>query len=173
MDVFKAIKTRQSVRSYKVTPVPEEKLKKILEAARLAPSAHNEQEWKFIVVKDTRKRQQLAEAALKQEHIAEAPVVIVAVATDPEHILSSGVPAYALDLAIAVEHMALQAVEEGLGTCWIGAFNQEKVKEVLSIPKQCKVVVLMSFGFPADKPREKVRKNLKEIVSYENFKGRK
>ena len=170
MDVQQAIKTRRSVRSYKAEPVPEEKLKKVLEAARLAPSAHNEQEWKFIVVKDAKRRKELAEAALGQSFIAQAPVVIVAVATDPEPVLSSGVPAYAVDLAIAVEHMALQATEEKLGTCWIGAFNQEGVKNILKILGRCKVVALLPLGYPADKPRPKSRKSLEEIVSYENFK---
>ena len=168
MDVNQAIKNRWSVRSYKAEPVPEEKLKKVLEAARLAPSAHNEQEWKFIVVRDAKRREQLSEAA-GQSFIVEAPLIIVAVATDPEHVLSSGVPAYAVDLAIAVEHMALQATEEGLGTCWIGAFSQEEVKGVLGIPEEYKVVTLLPLGFPADKPKPKSRKSIKEIICYENF----
>ncbi len=172
MEVQQAIKTRRSVRAYKSIPVPEEKLKKVLEAARLAPSAHNEQERKFVVVKNVKKRKELAEAAFNQSFIAEAPVVIVAVATNPESVLTSGVPVYAVDLAIAVEHMALQAVEEGLGTCWIGAFNQDEVKKVLEIPEECKVVALMPLGFPADKPRPKSRKEMKEIVSYDSFKSR-
>jgi len=170
MNIHQAIKTRRSVRSYKAESVPEEELKKILEAARLAPSAHNEQEWIFIVVRDFEKRKKLAEAALSQDFIAGAPVVIVAVALDPEHIMASGVPAYAVDLAIAIEHMALQAVEEGLGTCWISAFGQEAVKEILEIPEECKAVALMPLGFPADKPSPKSRKKLEEIISYDGFK---
>lgn len=172
MDVHQAIKTRYSCRSYKPDPVPEEKLKKVLEAARLAPSAHNEQEWKFVVVKNIEKRKELSEAA-GQSFIAEAPVIIVAVATDPEHILSSEVPAYAVDLAIAADHITLAAVEEELATCWIGAFSQEKVKKVLGIPERYKVVVLLPLGFPADKPGPKSRKNLEEIVCYENFSDSK
>jgi nitroreductase len=168
MEVFEAIKNRYSCRSYLAKPVPEEKLKKILEAARLAPSAHNAQEWKFVVVKDVRKKEEVAEAA-GQSFIAEASVVIVAVSLDPEHIMSGGTPAYAVDLAIAMEHIALQAVEEGLGTCWIGAFDQEEVKKILSIPKGCKVVVLMPIGYPADKPKSKIRKKLDEITSEDTF----
>ena len=168
MDVKEAIKKRRSVRSYKPDPIPEESLRKVLEAARLAPSAHNEQEWKFVVVKNLEKRREVSEAA-GQSFIAEAPVIIAAVATDPEHIMSSGVPAYAVDLAIAVEHMALQAVEEELGTCWIGAFGQEEVKKVLNIPDEYKVVALMPLGFSADKPKEKIRKKLDEIVSEDTF----
>ncbi len=169
MEVFEAIKIRRSVRSYKAEAVPEGKLKKVLEAARLAPSAHNEQEWKFVVVRDAQKRKELAEAALNQNFIAEAPIVIVAVALNPDHIMSSGVPAFAVDLAIAVDHMTLKATEEGLGTCWIGAFSQEKVKKVLEIPERYKVVVLLPLGFPADTPEPKSRKNIEEIVCYENF----
>ena len=169
MEVHQAIKTRRSVRNYKPDPVPEEKLNKVLETARLAPSAHNEQEWKFVIVKNAEKRKKLAEAALNQEFVGEAPVVIAAVALEPEEVMSSGVPNYAVDLAIAVDHMTLAAVEEGLGTCWVGAFSQEKVKKALGIPERYKVVVLLPLGFPADKPKTKSRKNLEEIVCYENY----
>ncbi len=168
MDVHQAIKIRRSVRNYKAEPVPEEKLKKVLEAARLAPSAHNEQEWKFVVVKNSQKRKQIAEAA-GQSFIAEAPLIITAVGLEPEEVLSSGIPNYAVDLAIAIDHMTLAAVEEGLGTCWIGAFSQEKVKEALKIPEKCKTVVLLTLGFPTDKPGLKSRKNLEEIICYENY----
>jgi len=170
MDVKEAIKKRRSVRSYKPDPIPEESLRKVLEAARLAPSAHNAQEWKFIVVKDTQKKKKLAEAALNQDFIAEAPVVIAAVSLNPEAQSTSDVPAYAVDLAIAVDHMTLQAVEENLGSCWIGAFDQEKVREILEIPENYKVVILLPLGFPADRAGPKIRKTIEEIVSFEKFK---
>jgi len=163
MEVFEAIKNRRSVRAYKSTPVQEEKLKKILEAARLAPSAHNAQDWKFIVVKNQKMREKLVKAALDQEFIAQAPVVIVAVATEP------GVPFYALNFGIAVEHMVLQAVEEGLGTCWVGAFSQKEVKKILKIPEKYKAMVLLPLGYPADLPKKKIRKNIEEIVCYEKY----
>ena len=164
MEVFEAIKNRYSCRSYKAENIPAEKLKKILEAARLAPSAHNAQEWRFVVVKNEKIRNKLAKAA-SQSFIAEAPVIIVAVSLNPEYIMSGGTPAYAVDLAIAMEHIALEAVEEGLATCWIGAFDQAKVKKILNIPEEYKVVVLMPLGYPADKPKSKIRKRLEEIVS--------
>ncbi len=170
MDVFRAIKNRRSVRNYKQDPVPEEKLNKILEAARLAPSAHNAQEWKFVVVRDSKKREELAQAA-GQDFIARAPVIIALVSLDPDHVMSGGTPAYAVDLGIAGEHIALQAVEEGLGTCWIGAFSQEDVKEILNIPVHCKVVALLPLGYPADQPRPKLRKDFKEVVSFEKFEN--
>jgi len=119
-------------------------------------------------VKDSQKRKQIAEA-VGQSFIAEAPVIIAAVGLEPEEVLSSGIPNYAVDLAIAVDHMTLAAAEEGLGTCWIGAFSQEKVKEVLKIPEKCKVVILLPLGFSADKPGPKSRKNLEEIICYENY----
>lgn len=168
MEVFEAIKKRYSCRNYKAESVPEEKLKKILETARLAPSAHNTQEWRFIVVKDAEKRKEIAEAA-DQGFIAEAPVIIAAVGLNPDDVLSSGIPDYIVNLAIAVDHMALQATEEGLGTCWIGAFSQEEVKKVLAIPGNYKVAFLMPLGFPAEKGRPKTRKNLDEIISYDKF----
>jgi len=113
MDVHTAIKTRRSVRAYKPDPVPEESLKRILEAARLAPSAANRQQWKFVVVRDPERRKQLSRAAHNQGFVGEAPVVITAVALDPERVMSCEVPAYAVDLAIAVDHITLAAVEEG------------------------------------------------------------
>lgn len=170
MKVSEAIKNRRSVRNFKSTPVPEEKLKKVLEAARLAPSAHNEQAWKFIVVRDAEIREKLAKAANNQTFLGEAPIVIVAVALDPDRIMNSGVPAYAVDLAIAMENIALQATEEGLSTCWVGAFSQRGIKDVLKIPEKHKVVILMPLGFPADKPGKKVRKKISEIVSYDKYR---
>jgi len=170
MDVMEAIRRRRSVRSYRKDPVPDEKLKKILEAARLAPSARNSQNWKFVVVRDAARRKELAKAAADQYFVGEAPVVIAAVALQPEYVMRCEVPAYAVDLAIAVDHMTLVAVEEGLGTCWIGAFYQDEVKRILNIPREYKVVALLPLGFPADTPGEKYRKPLNEIVCYEVFK---
>lgn len=169
MDVHTTIKTRRSVRAYKPDPVPEESLKRILEAARLAPSAANRQQWKFVVVRDPERRKQLSRAAHNQGFVGEAPVVITAVALDPERVMSCEVPTYAVDLAIAVDHVTLAAVEEGLGTCWIGAFSQEDVKRILNIPPRYKVVALLPLGFPADEPRAKSRKELEDIVCYETF----
>lgn len=169
MDVYEAIKTRRSVRAYQDKPVPEDALNRILEAARLAPSASNRQDWKFIVVKDPETRKAIATAARNQQFIAEAPVVIVAVSLNPDRIMSCEVPAYAVDLAIAVDHITLAATAEGLGTCWIGAFSQDEMKKILNVPDKYKIVTLTPLGYPADSPRPKVRKSLEEIVCYEKF----
>ncbi len=170
MELKEVIEKRKSIRDFEDTPVPEDKLLKVLEAARLAPSSSNRQPWKFVVVRDHKRRQELAQAAGGQTHIAKAPVVIVAVPTMPELVMKSGVPNYAVDLAIAVDHMTLAAVNEGLGTCWIGAFSQEMARDALKIPEGYRIVVLLPLGFPKQLEKPKIRKFLEEIVCYETFK---
>ncbi len=169
MNVLDAIRNRRSVRAYEPRPVPEESLTRILEAARLAPSASNRQEYKLVVVRDARTREKLVDAAAGQRFVGEAPVVIAAVSLAPEQVMRSEVPTYAVDVAIAVDHMTLAAVEEGLGTCWIGAFSQDKVKRLLGIPEGYKVVALLPLGFPADRPRPRTRRELHEIVCSDAF----
>lgn len=168
MDIEEVIQKRYSCRSYKDTPVPEDKLKSILEAAQLAPSASNRQPYKFIIVKDREKKERLAEAA-GQSFIAAAAIIVAGVSLEPERIMSCEVPTYAVDLAIVMEHIALQACAEGLGTCWIGAFSQQEAKKILEIPEKYKIVILMPIGYPTDSPGPKDRKNLDELVSYEKF----
>jgi len=169
MDIKEVIQKRYSCRSYKDTPVSKEKLKSILEAAQLAPSASNRQPYKFIIVKDKGKREKLAEAA-GQSFIAEAPIVIAGVSLEPERIMSCEVPTYGVDVAIAMEHIALQACADGLGSCWIGAFSQQEAKKILGVPEEYKVVALMPIGYSADSQGLKERKNLEELVDYEKFK---
>ena len=122
-----------------------------------------------VVVRDSRLRQELSEAANGQRHVREAPVVIAAVATRPAYVMMCGVPAYAVDVAIAVDHMTLAAVNEGLGTCWIGAFSQERVREILQIPDEYMVVALLTLGYPRSGGNPRTRKPLDEIVSFETF----
>ncbi|MFH2067915.1 MAG: nitroreductase family protein [Candidatus Omnitrophota bacterium] len=169
MNVYEAISARRSVRSYRDKPVPPEVLTRILEAARMAPSGGNRQPWKFVVVADVAARKRLAEAAGNQNFVADAPVVIAAVGLDPGRVMSCGIPADPVDVAIAIDHITLAAAEEGLGTCWIGAFSQEKVCQVLQIPASFKVIELLVLGYPADSPRPKLRKPLAEIVCYNKF----
>ncbi len=170
MNVYESIKKRKSVRSYKDKEIEEDKLNKILEAARLAPSASNNQEWRFVVVKDKAKREELAEAANSQWFIAEAPVILVCCAETDEHVMSCGQLCYPIDVAIAIDHITLVAVEEGLGTCWIGAFSEDKVKEILNIPDNIHVVELLPLGYPKDASvKMKSRMSLNEIVKWETW----
>src|SRR5512147_2955468 len=113
MDVFTAISERKSIRTYKETDVEEEKLNRVLDAARLAPSAANRQQWKFIVVREEAARRKLAQAAHGQKFLEEAPVVIVACATEGKHVMMCGQPACTVDLSIACTHIILEAWEQG------------------------------------------------------------
>ncbi len=167
--VIEAIKKRQSVRSYQNKEIPEEILQEVLEAGKLAPSASNRQDWKFIVVKDEHLKQKLVPACRNQKFVGEASVVIVGCATNSEHIMPCGEHSYSIDLAIALDHMSLQAAALGLGTCWIGAFYQDEVKEIIGIPKGVRVVALMSLGFPKELGSKIERKPLSEIVCYNKY----
>lgn len=170
MNVMEAIKRRYSVRNYQDRAVETEKLESILEAARLAPSASNRQEWRFIVVRDKDIRQRLMQAAKNQPFVGEAPVVIACCAKTDNHIMTCSQMCYPINMAIAIEHMVLEATEEGLGTCWIGAFYEDKVKEILGIPQDIRVVELLALGYPVKlRPSPKDRLRLKEIVMYERW----
>jgi len=169
MDVIDAVVQRYSVRSYQDTEVEEEKINSVLEAARLSPSASNRQEWRFVVVRDSATRQHLSDAASGQKFVAEAPVVVACCAETDGHVMGCGHQCYPIDVAIAIEHMVLRGVELGLGSCWIGAFDQEKVKEILDIPDDVKVVELLTLGYAADSPKEKNRLPLEDIVKYEKW----
>jgi nitroreductase len=169
MEFKDVIAKRQSTRAYLDKPVQEDKLNRILEAARLAPSAHNGQKWKFVVVRDPGRRQQMMKACNNQPMIGQAPVVIAAIALDPEWKMPCGVYSHPVDLGIAVEHMALAAVDEGLGACWVGAFSQDKVKEVLQIPGRYVVVGVLPIGYSNQQRAPSSRKSIEEIVCYEMF----
>jgi len=169
MNVMEAIQSRRSVRAYKKMDVEKEKLDAILEAARIAPSASNRQEWRFVVCRDSKTREKLCAAASNQTFVKEAPVVIACCAETDGHIMRCGQPCYVIDVAIAIDHMTLVAVEKGLGTCWVGAFSEEAVKKILNIPAKIRVVELLTLGYPDDKPRPKDRKSISEIVRYEKW----
>jgi len=169
MDVLAAIKARRSIRSYGAREVEEEKLNRVLEAGRLAPSASNRQDWKFIVVRDQETRKRLVEAAGGQKFLGTAPVVLVVCGTDPDKVMLCGQPAYAIDASIALSFMILEACELGLGTCWLGHFDEKQVKEILGIPAGVRVVAMTPLGYPAESPAARPRKKPDEVVSYERF----
>jgi len=173
MDVLDAIRIRRSVRKYRNDPIPDGVMDKMLEALRLAPSACNYQPWRFIVVRDQKMREALAHASRDQMFMAQAPVIIV----------GCGFPARAyqkmggygnsadLDVAIAFDHLMLAAAEAGLGTCWIGAFDEKAVKRLLNLGDEVKVVALTPLGYPAEpgvlRPAEPSRrKGRDEVVEF-------
>lgn len=171
MDVTEAIKTRRSVRSYEDRQIEEDVLRQVLEAGRLAPSAGNRQEWKFVAVRDSGLRQKLVEAARGQEFVGEAPVVIAACAVETDHIMPCGHPSHLIDVAIAIDHMTLAGRELGLGTCWIGAFDQQTVRDILGIPASVQIVELLTLGYPTGWPDMRSRKAFDEAVCFDRWQG--
>jgi nitroreductase len=142
----------------------------LLEAARLAPSAGNRQEWRFVVVRDGGARKRLSLASSVQSFVAEAPVILACCAETDGHVMTCGQPCYPIDVAIAVDHVMLCAAAEGLGSCWIGAFREDQVKKILQIPPHIRVVALLLLGYPRDpSPVSKRRLPLADIVRYEHW----
>ena len=169
MDVLEVIRKRRSIREYRDQAVERSTLERLLEAARLAPSASNRQEWRFVVVTDAGTRQQLVPMAADQGFVGQAPVVIAACAETDGHVMSCGQLCYPIDVAIALEHICLQAAAEGLGTCWIGSFDEQKVKTLLGIPAEIRVVQLLTVGYPAAPPMPLSRLPLDRLVHWERW----
>ena len=169
MDLFETIATRRSIRRYQERPVEKEKLSRVLEAARLAPSADNRQEWRFVVIQEKETIEKLGDVVYGQKFVAKAPVIIACCAVRSEYILKCGHPAYAIDIGIAGDHITLAATALGLGTCWIGDFQEDQVKKILNIPDSVRVVELLTLGYPDSKPSPRPRKDLNEIVYYEKW----
>ena len=168
MDLYEAMENRFSVRSYEDRPVEDAKLQRVLDAGRMSPSARNRQERKFVVVREAGRRAKLAEAA-EQEWMKQPPVVIAVVGLTPEAVMYCGVPTDPVDCAIAIDHMTLAAVAEGLGTCWIGHFKQDACREVLGVPAGATVIELLTLGYPAEETKSRPRKPAAEVVCYETF----
>jgi len=173
------VQSRQSDRAYMDTPVEREKIERILETVRLAPSACNAQPWKFIVVTDPEKRTQVAEATsnkvLSMNHFSRhAPVQVVVLEESANFTSNLGgwiskkhYPH--IDLGIAAAHISLAAADEGLGSCIIGWCDEKKVQKTLDIPKNKRVMLIILLGYSNQPLREKKRKPMQEIVSWEKY----
>lgn len=173
MDLYQVIKTRRSIRSYRPDPVPEEKLNRVLEAARLAPSGNNRQPWKFILVRDEKIKRGLVPLVHHQSFVAQAPLVVVACGENIHYSRGGYMGDFSMlvDVSIAVDHLTLAARAEGLGTCWIGSFDNSRIKQYLGIPHDFQVVALTPIGFPEGEVfiESTNRKGLSEIICYERF----
>ena len=168
MTVLDVIRKRYSCRAYQDKPIEREKLEQILEAARLAPSAKNLQDWRFVVVTDKETKRKIAQAANNQTFLQNAGAIIVACSVSNE-VMRCGQAVGPIDVAIALEHIALQAAELGLATCWIGSFYPEKVRPIVGIPEDVAIIELMAVGYPADSKKEPRRESLDKIVCYEKW----
>ncbi len=162
--IIDEILKRRSIRAYKPDPVEPEKLSRIMEAGRAAPTSRNAQEWKILLVEDKDLRNRLVEAASPhQQFLKQAPFILAGCGLNTEYIMRCGHPGYIIDVSIVLDHISLQAAREGLGTCWIGSFYEDKAREVLQIPDHIRIVQLMSLGYPAASPRPTPRKPVEEF----------
>ena len=178
-DFLKLVKERQSDRAYLDKPVEKEKLNRCLEAARLAPSACNSQPWTFIVVDNPALKNKIADATsntlLPLNHFTkQAPVHVVIVQESAKLTATIGGvikdKEYPLiDIGIAAEHFCLQAKAETMGTCMIGWFNERKVRSLLDIPAKKRPLLIIILGYPAKPHRQKIRKEFKKIIRYNNY----
>ncbi len=174
MDVYTAINERRSIRKYTNEQVPEEKLNNVLKAAQAAPSWANKQCWRFVVVKDEAKKEDLASAIPDKnpakKSLAQAPVVIVQLADPEESGKAESKEYYLLDAGISMQQLMLAAHAEGLGTCWIAWMeDEEKIRKTCNVPDNLKIVALTPLGYPEKESKPTPRKELSEIVCYEEW----
>jgi nitroreductase len=166
MDV---IRRRRSIRKYRTDPVSQEDVDYVLEAARLAPSWANSQCWQFVVVTDPKVKAALAESG--GSWTAHAPTIIVACADPTKPGTKNDQPYYMLDIGIAMEHLILAATERGLGTCWIGGFDERVAKEAIGVPDGIRLVAFTPLGYPDESPDPKERRALSDIVSSNQYEA--
>jgi len=169
MTVIEAIRKRYSCRAYQDRPIEQDKLDEVFKAARLAPSARNAQDWRFVVITDEQTKIKLAEAANNQRFLEKAGAIIVACSNDG-HVMRCGQAIAPIDVAIALEHICLQATDLGLATCWIGSFFPEKVRPILGIPEDTAIIELMALGYPADEGTQPDRKSIEKILCYDKWR---
>ena len=170
MEFNELIRRRYSVRAYKPDPVEDEKLGIVLEAARLAPTASNRQPFQIIVVHTQGRQAELAQM-YHREWFAQAPLILCVCGVPAQTWVRSkdGKNSLQIDAAIVMDHIILAATDQGLGTCWIAAFDPVGVRQVLGLPDDVEPIVLTTLGYSADQPREKIRKPLAELVRFEKW----
>ena len=169
MAVLDAIRRRYSCRAYQDKSIEQDKLESILEAARLAPSAKNTQDWRFVVVTDRDTKSRVAGTTNRPE-VFEKAGVIIAACSNSDEVMRCGQAIGPIDVAIALEHICLQAADLGLGTCWIGSFDSDKVRQILAIPEDIAIIELMALGYPAASKPEPKREPMEKIVCYDTWK---
>ena len=169
MEYLELIKSRYSVRAYKNDPVEEEKLQTILEAAVLAPTAANRQPFQIIVVRTEGRSEELKQIYNK-DWFSQAPLLLCGVGVPRRGWVREDMRRYLdVDVAIVMDHLILAAADQGLGTCWIAAFNAKAAREILALPDDVEPLIFTPLGYPADSPSEKQRKPLEELVRYERW----
>lgn len=169
MEFSELIRTRYSVRAYKPDPVGEEELQKVLEAARLAPTAANRQPFQLIVI-HTEGREAELRRIYNRDWFVQAPLVICACGISSGAWTREDDKNFApVDVAIVMDHLILAAADLGLGTCWVGAFNVAATREVLGLPDEVEPIIFTPLGYPDDQPKPKKRQSLEDLVRYERW----
>jgi nitroreductase len=168
VDLYEAIDKRFSVRSYLNKPVEEDKLRRVLEAGRNSPSARNRQARRIVVARDPKVRSALVKAA-EQDWMATAPILLAVVGLTPDDTMHCDVPTDPIDCAIAIDHMSLAAVAEGLGTCWVGHFSQPAAREALHVPPTAKIIQLVALGYPAASQPPRKRDGADKVIAFDRF----
>jgi nitroreductase len=176
MEFSETIRAYRPCTQYQTKPVPEEKLRTVLAAARLAPSQGNLQPWRFVVVHNDETKRRLAQACPRGKTVAEAPIVVVAFSVEEDIPVTVGgyISAYPLDVAVAVHQLRLAAISEGLATSWIVDFHEEKVREVLGVPEGIHPIAVIPLGYPAENGSggnngSDGRKSPDEIIAYNEY----
>lgn len=180
MDFSELVKMRESTRRYSNRPVEREKIVQIIESCRLAPSACNSQPWNFIIADDPAVKDQLARASYGplmsfNRFVPGAPVIAAIVGERPNWLSRVGGNVkekdfYLMDIGIVAEHFCLQAAELGLGSCMLGWFDEKSVQKILRVPAKKRVLLLITLGYPEKpSPRKKIRKSMKEILSWNSY----
>jgi nitroreductase len=169
MEFQELIRVRRSIRGYRPDPVPEEILRRVLDAGRLAPTAANKQPFQLIVVTHAATRLQLKEV-YDRDWFYSAPLILVG-CVEPAKAWqrADGFNAAEVDISIVMDHIVLAAANEGLGSCWICHFNEPRLKEILGIPPDVRAIAMTPLGFPAAEPRVFERKSLEELVRRERW----
>jgi len=176
METLECIRDRADVRRFKPDPVSDELIQELIAAAVQAPSSGNVQDWEFIIVRKSETKRALADAAMGQDFIADAPVVVV-VCSNLSRVAARygerGRTLYAIqNTAAATQNLALAAWDKGLASCWVGAFSEEAVRKILAIPRDVRPLVIMPLGWPAGRPTKPQRRDIREIMHKELFGGR-
>ena len=177
MDFYKVIENRTSNKSYKSTPIPEEKLDKIINAALMAPSWKNKTCYKFVLINQQDIKEQIAQTILNKddkmaEAVKQAPVLAVIVADPNESGNTDDKSYFMVDCGIAMEHLILAATNEGYGTCWIGSFDENNIQKVLNIPQNFKVVAMSPIGETDEVSQHYPPKNVSQHIYYNNWDNR-
>lgn len=169
MDLLPEIVNRQSIKEFQDRTIERDKIDRILEAGRLAPSAKNRQPWRFIVIDDPGMKQKIQEAAFGQEYVSQAGVIMAMCSTNIDYRMPNGQYSHPIDITFAASFMMLQAEHEELGTCIVTTFDEIEVKELLTVPHKMKVLMLLLIGYPGSRSIKELRKSIDRISAFNHW----